>query len=249
MKLAIAMITLSGFASLAVHAQMISDPNIFNNGTTAAVVMSTTNYGGFPPSNADDLTSSQFFFGDYLRGNGTDPANVATQYLTFSGLSTPTGIGSLRFYDPNNYEIGRVATQVTIYYTTGTLAAGDFTLSDYSALNGGNPYALPTGSTGRYAEGSGSGDTFDTLTGLAIPVGTTEILLDFGPEHDMNGGPTDPTPATPGSDYNVGAGFQEIQAFGGAAVPEPGTWAMLLGGLALFALTIRRKLVRVRARA
>jgi hypothetical protein len=43
----------------------------------------------------------------------------------------------------------------------------------------------------------------------------------------------------------VGAGFQEIQAF--APVPEPKTWALLIGGFALLGLAIRRKLSPARA--
>jgi hypothetical protein len=137
-----------------------------------------------------------------------------------------------------------VATQVTIYYATGSTASGDFTLSDYTALNGGTPYVLSTGINGRYDGGSASGDTFDTLTGLAIPANTTAILLDFGPEHAQDGGSTNTT--TPGGgDYNVGAGFQEIQAF--APVPEPKTWTLLIGGFALLGVAIRRKLSPTRA--
>jgi hypothetical protein len=150
MKSATTFIAVFGLVSISLQAQMISDVNILNNGTTAAAAASNTNYGGFSPGNADDLTSAQFFFADYERDNGADSTNVNTQYLTFSGLSAPTGIGSLRFYDPNQYEIGRVATQVTIYYATGSTASGDFTLSDYTALNGGTPYVLSTGINGRY---------------------------------------------------------------------------------------------------
>jgi hypothetical protein len=222
-------------------AQIISTPNIFNDGTDPAALVtvdSDYSYGSFPTSNVDNLSAGgQFVFGDYHRNGSTTNPVVNDQLMSISGFSDPTGIGSLRFFDLNQYEVGRVATQVTLFYTKATLTgAAALNPANYLVLNGGAAYSLPTdlNSNNGYTGGTdaASGVNYDTLTGLSVPTGTKGILLDFGAERDAYNGNT----------YFVGSGFQEIQAFGDAVVvPEPSTWAMMIGGLAFLGLCIRRK--------
>jgi hypothetical protein len=206
-------------ASVEVSAQTISEKNVFNTGSNEATVTMSNEYSDstFPHEDAVDLTSSQAFFGDYERG-GTDPTSD-TQLMTISNFSAPAGIGSLVFYDPNQYEPGRVATQVTVYYSLSDTTSQNPT--NFVALNGGNPFTLALNSNGHYTTAS-SGTYFDELTDLGIPSGAQSILLDFGPDHYAY-------PQSNGSDYYVGVGFQEIQAF--APVPEPSTWALMGGGI------------------
>ena len=220
-------------------AQIIATPNIFNDGTTQATVTTDSDYntGSFPQSNIDNLSASGLFvFGDYARNGSTSNPTVNDQNMSISGFTDPTGIASLRIFDGNNYEVGRVATQVTIYYTQSTLTgAALLDKSNYNVLNGGLAYNLPAdlNSINGYTGGTdvASGINYDELTGLSAPAGTKSILLDFGPERDAYNSNT----------YFVGAAFAEIQAFGGVAAPEPSTYAMMLGGMALLGLLIRRK--------
>jgi hypothetical protein len=91
-------------------AQLISDHNVFNNGSQEATVTMNTEYsdGTFPHEDAVDLTGAQAYFGDYLRG-GSNPM-IDDQLMTISGFDATSGIGSLRFYE-GQYEPGRVADQ------------------------------------------------------------------------------------------------------------------------------------------
>lgn len=211
-------VSIALFVPLAVRGQLITDANVFNTGAHEATVTMSTEYGEgqFPRQDAVDRTTSQTFFGDYQRG-GTDPSSDV-QLMTISNFSAPTGITSLVFFDPNQYEPGRVATQVTIYYSFSNTTSQDTTA--FFALNGGNPYTLALSSGGHYTTAS-SGTYFDELSSLAIPAGVQSLLLDFGPDREAyGGGPTD---------YHVGVGFQDIQAI--AAVPEPSSYAMFAASL------------------
>jgi hypothetical protein len=214
--------------------------NIFNPtglSTAQATVSANTSYPGFSTAKVDDGTANGFVFGDYLRPGQTDTTN--DQLMSITGFSDPSGISSLRFFDIDNYESGRVADQVTIYYSTSALTGNSLSTSAYTEL--GN-YSLPISSTtsnNAYTSGTTSdGDAYDTLSGLLIPAGTTSILFDFGAERNHNGGPS--TDGTDPNNYNVGVGFEEIQAF--APIPEPSTNAMMLGALAILGFCFRRKL-------
>lgn len=226
-----------GFSTLTLSAQTISDQNIFNTDSNAATITMNSTYQGFAPSGADDLGSSQSVFGDYMRSGGSD-TNIDDQLMTISGFSASNGIGSLRFYDTDEYELGRDATQVTIYYSmsdTTSQVPGDFI-----ALNGGNPFTLTLGSNGRYSSLSSASNAnygyYDTLTDLNIPTGAQSILLDFGPETYNTGSYTTGT-------YHVGVGFTEIQAF--APVPEPSTYVLMLGGVVALAGFVRFRRIPV----
>jgi len=205
------------------RAASISDPNIFNPGSDPATAVSSSEYNsGDAPSNAVDLGGNQFFFNDGQAG-GTH------ETLSLTNFSDPDGIGTLRFYDTEEYEQGRLAQTVSIY--TSTTVESSTSAADYTFLG---TYTLPTVAnepgtngltytTASYAGTSnGSFDYYDDLTGLDIASDTKSILLDFGP--------------TPG----IGYGFTEIQGF--APTPEPSTYAMMLGGLVLLGFCVRRKL-------
>jgi hypothetical protein len=237
-------LTLASFlfvaSQIVLSAQIITTSNIFNDGTTQATVLTDSAYstGAFPYSNIDNLSGSgEFVFGDYARFSDP-PVNpsVNDQRMSITGFSDPTGIGSLRFFDGANYEVGRVATQVTIYYSKSAATGNSLNLSDYHVLNGGVAYTLSAdlNSNNGYQDGTdvATGINYDELTGLSIPIGTKSILLDFGAERDGYNAST----------YFTGAGFAEIQAFGDAVVvPEPSTWAMMFAGLAFLGVCIRRK--------
>ena len=241
MKSLFLILSVLGMCQMAVSAADVSDLNVFNpTGLAAnrATVNSSSNYPGFVPSNADDGNGSQFVFGDYLRA-GSSNITVDVQLLSFSNFTNLTGISSLRFYDANEFEVGRVADTVTIY--TSTVNQTSLTLGDYTELG---TFALPsTLSNNGYTGGTGAnGTNFDTLTGLGIGADVKSILLDFGPEREHNGGTTYTGPQS-SSEYNVGAGFQEIQAF--AAVPEPSTYAMMILSVAFLGFCLRRKTARL----
>jgi len=216
--------SLVGFSTLSLSAQIISTPNVFNDGvdTPAFVTMNSTYSSNFLPPNVDDLTTAQSVFGDYNRGGGSN-TDLDDQLMTITGFSAPTGIDSLVFFDTgNDYEPGRNATQVTIYYSTSEIDSDN--PSDYTAaLNGGAAYTLGLGSNGRYenAATDGSGVFYDTLS-LNIPGDAQSLLLDFGGENLAYALPD-------ANDYYVGAGFSEIQAF--AAAPEPSVYALMTAGL------------------
>jgi hypothetical protein len=223
------LMTLAGNAK----AQIINNTNVFNNGVTQATVVTTDGYnenpGAFPPSNIDERGTGQFFYADFQN------VTLPEQYMSLTGFNAGIGIQAFNFFDGAQYEPGRVATQVTIYYSTSALTGNSLNPADYTALNGGLPYNLPISSTSSdnsYTSGTdvATGINYDTISGLDIPVGTKSILFDFGTNRKSNGD---------GTGYNVGMGFSEIQAI--EATPEPSTWAMMLGGLAVLGFCIRRK--------
>lgn len=247
-----AIVLVGGFAvflQIPTQAQLLTTPNLLNDGVHVATVTTNTNYPGFSPAKVDDLTSGDFVFDDYLRHANSTTIN--DQLMSLSNLYDPTGITSLRLFDDENYEIGRVPTQVTIYYTTSTLVGSSALLNsaNYTALNGGTAFTLALDGSGHFAGGAavGASSHYDDLLNLAIPANTTSILLDFGVERESGGGPFVNHADGVGPGYNVGAGIDEIQAFPGLSVPEPGTWAMLAGGLLILALAARRQLAPVRS--
>jgi hypothetical protein len=220
-------VSLGGF----VRAADINDPNIFNptNGPDATAA-STSTYGGDLAQYAVDTGTgyNQFFFGDY-QGSTSD------EELSIAGFSAPSGIATLRFFDAEEYEDGRVATSVVIYASSTDYAgnAGALTNGNYTALNGGAAYNLPLGgnngnghgnvyySTGVDSAGdNGTWGHYDDLS-VAVPAGTQSLLFDF----QTNG---------------IGKGFTEIQGF--AAVPEPSTYAMMFAGLVALGFCLRRRL-------
>jgi hypothetical protein len=242
MKPFLLLTSLFTLAPFALSAQTIADLNIFNTGTSQATVTQNTTYPGFNPATVVDGSTNGTVFADYLRQGGSD-TTINDQLMSLSNFSDPGGITSLRFYDIDQYEAGRVADQVTIYYSTSALTANSLNPANYTALNGGAAYTLPISSTmsnNAYTGGTDphNGFAYDTLANLAIPAGTTSILFDFGPDRDHNGGPA--SDGSDSSDYNVGAGFAEIQAFG--PVPEPSTYAMVILSLAGVAFLARRRL-------
>jgi hypothetical protein len=202
-----------------VHAASVSDPNIFNPGAAPATAVSTSEYsGGDAPSNAVDLTGNgQFFFGDGQAGDQT---------LSLTDFSAPSGIDTIRFFDTEEYEQGRLAQSVSIYTSTG--ATSSTSTADYTFLG---TFSLPTisnaaGTNGlTYATPSYAGtsngkyDYYDDVTDLGIGADTKSILFDFG--------------TSPG----IGYGFSEIEGF--AAAPEPSTYALMGLGLAAFVLVAR----------
>jgi hypothetical protein len=215
-------VSLSG----SLRAADINDPNIFNpTGGPDATAVSSSTYGGVDlPTYAVDTGSgyNQFFFNDF----------AGEETLSISGFSAPSGIATLRFFDTEEYQEGRVATTVTIYasstnYASSTSAVA-LNTANYTALNGGAAYTLPIGagtdgayySTGVDSTGdNGEWGYYDDLA-VNIPTGTQSLLFDFG---------------NPG----IGKGFTEIEAY--AAAPEPSTYAMMFAGAALVAFCLRRK--------
>jgi hypothetical protein len=215
----IAFVTATSLSSLSARAVTAdsSTLNIFSGASVDA--NSVFSSGAYSPSSvvdglANGATSTEFFFGN------TDP-----ELLSIAGFSAPAGIDSITFF---NTQAGQRAAPSVIIYTSTSDLTTDVNPADYTALNGGLAFTLPTDAgvpPSSYTEGldsaSGGADFgFDTLTGLDIPVGTQSILFDFG----------SPTQA---------AGLSEIQGF--PAVPEPSTWAMMgLGAVGLLFLARRR---------
>ena len=199
------------------HAATISDPNIFNNGTTQATVATDSTYpsSSFAPGNVDDLGENQFYFSD-----DQAPADL----MSISNFNAASGIGTLRFYDAEEFG-GRTAQSVTIY--TSTTNQSVLTPASYTLLG---TFALTTSdgtTSGHYTTGSDSsgGDGnfkyYDDVSGLSISDTTQSLLFDFG----VNNG--------------IGYGFTEIQAF--APVPEPSTYAMILSGAAFLGFFLHRR--------
>jgi PEP-CTERM motif len=192
-----------------------STPNIFSGANADA---SSSFPGRSPSAVVDGLATgnntTEFFFNDSQDG-------ISPEFLNISGFDASSGIDSITFFDGNAGD--RTAPSVVIYTSTSNLT-NDLNPADYTALNGGLAFTLPTGeSDSIYTEGSdsavGSADNgFDTLTGLDIPTGTQSILFDFGT-------------------VSSSSGLAEIQGF--AAVPEPATYAMMFAGLGLLVLVRR----------
>ena len=213
-----ALVTATSLSSLSAHAVTAdsSTPNIFSGASVDA--NSIFSSGAYSPSSvvdglANGAISTEFFFG-----------NTNPELLSIAGFSAPAGIDSITFFNTNAGQ--RAAPSVIIYTSTSDLT-NDLNPADYTALNGGVAFTLPTDAgvpPSGYTEGldsaaSGADFGFDTLTGLDIPVGTQSILFDFG----------SPVQA---------AGLSEIQGF--AAAPEPGTYALLGVGALVLAWRLRR---------
>lgn len=151
-----------GFATLPALAQStpgsVTDPNLFSG----KAVTSSTAFGGFDPSNAVDGSTNTFVFLDD-QPNGSD-------ILTISGLTS--SLNTIRFFDSGQFT-NRVSPSVTITASDGTAitSVGTFTLPTVVG-NGQGPSYYTTPS----AE---AGISYDTLSGLNIPTGTTSLQFNF----------------------------------------------------------------------
>lgn len=214
--------TLTSRAADSTTANIFSGQTVFANSLynasfkySGAVDGIATAYNGSNPG----VYTSEFVFAD--KASAAQP-----DLLSISGFTASAGIDSITFFGTREYGSNRAETSVIIYTSTTDFAtsADALNTANYTALNGGIAFSLPTNAShSTFSEGvdsAGSTQDFDTLTGLDIPVGTESILFSF---------------TRPGTS---GPGFSEIQGF--AAVPEPSTWLLLgLGGVALIGFSRR----------
>ncbi len=80
----------------------------------------------------------------------------------------------------------------------------------------------------------GNGKTFDQAQSrnIFVPGSATRLFLGFADAYGFTG--------PPGA-YGDNSGFLQVNVFPPSAVPEPGTVALLLGGLGILATLARRK--------
>jgi autotransporter-associated beta strand protein len=166
----------------------------------------------------------------HTAGNLTANGNITLTDNT-SIFSIRLGVATASDNDELTLDSGNIALGgATLKLTIGAAYAQQASGFIYVLING-----QPAGSTitGEFAQGSSitasNGDVFDIAYG--------ENATDTGSGNDVLLIATAPPSATPNAESRS-LGFAPAAAFGGTkvlvatgAVPEPGTWALLLGGL------------------
>jgi autotransporter-associated beta strand protein len=180
-----------------------------------------------------------------LQGNGgsvgaisSSGGNVAPG-LTVADASTATGsltaVGNVTFATATNFDI-----------RLGVTAASNGTDSDNLNVTGGGAVALNGANLvltiGQYLTASDVGDTYNIITG-GVPADGGSAATEFTYNSSLVG---NGTTITDGSymftvNYDAGGdGYAQLTLT--AAVPEPGTWAMMIaGGVMLIGIQRRRR--------
>jgi len=189
-------------------------------------------YPGFSLSGINDGVASNsasndtvFFNGD-LGGNQLAYDPVVT--IDLNTAANPAGYTLNEIQTINgwqNYDQSWSDQSYSVYYSTvsapttfALLATVDYHPYDNDADNPGD-HDIPVSSE-------------VTLSNLAGATGVAALQFDLSPSYDSQGG-----------DISGGALIREFQAFGDPTeAPEPSTYAMMLGGLALLGLCLRHKL-------
>jgi hypothetical protein len=185
---------------------IVASPNLVN-----AATLSETNFQSYSGSNIAALQDG------VLGASGNDPGATAvdtddtwTLTVDLNTRSSPLGFTLTNITLISGWTSDFVNQNYTLAYSTAAAPTDFISLGSYSAQT---------------TETQGSNFPAVTLqTSLATAAGTIATnVADL--QFTFNG---EPGPA--GS--NLGS-YREVEAFGAASVPEPTTWAMLLGGAAL----------------
>ena len=177
---------------------------------------------------------------DELNGGATFDPGAKTTGVVAGGLLATTGVTFLDTASILSITIGDSSdTDTTSFSATG----GTVTL-DHTPLN------LDLGAA-FIADAPAADTLYQIITGGASATGSGSDLLDFdgidlvGATPDDGGLASQPF-VDDGSVFDVvynagGAGNVAVQYVGTASVPEPGTWGMLLGGIAML-IAFRRRI-------
>jgi hypothetical protein len=158
-------------------------------------------------------------------------------------LSSAATLGSVSFAVTSNYA-WTVPTTVSIYNDNGATVGSQLFSQTFSTYNSnvltGHDTAVANVSLGNLSLGSGSYLIFFTNpTDLAIPTFATG---DGGMRAILSGSST--APDYTGNSLYIASDTIGYQLLSGA-VPEPASWALMIGGFGLVGATARRRKVTV----
>ena len=228
MKAILSLLTLVLASSLAAKAQLIT----VNFDAPGSGVYGGTNYSG-PGADTNGVTTEYW---NPMVDEGTTGASLAANGITTTGITfsdtseaaygTGSGSTTLGIYNPSWFISRGTDTE-----TFNNVPAGTYDLYIYgqngSFANRGGTYEL--GSTTQYIENTGDQSSF--IAGVNYTEYTDITLNSTGSISFTYA----PPPTVPGEGDLSGVQLVEI------ATPEPSTYAMMLGGLALLGFCVRRK--------
>ncbi|HEU4969975.1 PEPxxWA-CTERM sorting domain-containing protein [Sphingomonas sp.] len=154
------------------------------------------------------------------------------QFTAFSSMAVHTSSGSKALFGPNPFDFSR-PTSVTLSRDDG--AAFNFIALDVFAADS-NGLGVPLTFFARYADGRTDHFTFDlpSFSG-ATPIPQTRVALAMP---DLFRGVTEVS-------WSNGAVWHQVDnivvtSASAAPVPEPASWALMIGGFALAGAELRR---------
>lgn len=141
---------------------------------------------------------------------------------------------------PNAYATSVILVGLQIKYTGGTWIDLDFLDADWNgAYVGFSDPKLALGFTLRYGFGYLNNGTYN---GIDATPSFDLIIGKYATPLDPNIAPWDQAGPTPGSEFGMfGMSRMMEDSLALSAVPEPATWAMLIGGFGMVGGTMRRR--------
>jgi hypothetical protein len=225
--------------------------------TGSGATLTATETGSFAgPGNEYGVTTigGNIYVASYGAGSVTEYSPTGTVLGTLTGLGGPVGLST----DGTNLFVGQIGSNVVGEYTSSLAPVNASLVTGFSAygvtVNGSDIFTINNSGSTTIGEFTLSGTAVNsTLITNSQQYGNTLAFDGSGDLYASYWGGTgvDEYAVSGGSATLVGSSplVSEIHlngvAFLPAAVPEPSTWAMLLGGLGLLAFCARMRRTQV----